>query len=312
MSFLERIFFFHQETRQNHFPNSRALAENFEISIATAKRDISYLRDRLLAPLAFNTKKNGYYYTEETFHLPFEESPRIGFLLAILNKLANEAGLAGLPEVQQLEQRLTAMISPEYGKLVDSLHCQWLEVETIDHHIFAIIIEGIVKRRLLAITYRPIGGTPTARIVAPLQLINHQGRWYLFAFCNLRGTNRLFHIARIQSASVTRQPLPPGLHINRDHLTRSFGIFQGAPRYQAEILFSSTAADLVANQYWHKDQVIRQAEGGVVVQLPVSDDRELVMKILQYGAMARVLAPPELVQRVSSSIEAMARIYKQK
>jgi predicted DNA-binding transcriptional regulator YafY len=309
MSFLERIFFFHQETCHNHFPNSRSLAENFEISIATAKRDISYLRDRLLAPLAFDTKKNGYYYTEETFHLPFEESPRIVFLLAMLNKLADEAGLGGLPEVRQLEQRLATLISPEYGKLIDSLQCQWIEVETIDHQIFATIIEGVVKKRLLAITYRPIGGTGTARTVAPLQLINHQGRWYLFAFCQLRRTNRLFHIARIQSATVTRQPLPLGLDVDREHLMQSFGIFQGAPRYRAEILFSSTAADLVANQYWHKDQVIKRVEGGVVVQLPVNDDRELVMKILQYGAMARVLAPPELVQRVSSTIEAMAKIY---
>jgi predicted DNA-binding transcriptional regulator YafY len=310
MSFLERIFFFHQETRQNRFPNSRSLAKNFEISIATAKRDISYLRDRLLAPLAFDTKKSGYYYTEETFHLPFEESPRIVFLLAMLNKLADEAGLGGLQEVRQLEQRLATLISPEYGKLVDSLQCQWIEVETIDHQIFATIIEGVVKKRLLAITYRPIGGNGTARTVAPLQLINHQGRWYLFAFCQLRRTNRLFHIARIQSATVTRQPLPLGLDVDNEHLMQSFGIFQGAPRYLAEILFSSTAADLVANQYWHKDQVIKRVDGGVVIQLPVNDDRELVMKILQYGAMARVLAPPELVQRVSSTIEAMAEIYQ--
>lgn len=309
MSFLERIFFFHQETRGGNFPNSKSLSASFEISPATAKRDINYLRDRLLAPLAFDTKKNGYYYTEDGFRLPFEESPRIVFLLAMLNKLAEEAGLGGLPEVRQLEQRLAAMLSPEYGKLVDSLHCQWIEVESIDHRIFETIIEAVVKKRLLDLCYRPIGGAQTARTVAPLQLINHQGRWYLFAFCNLRGTHRLFHIARIQSAAVTRHPLPPDLHFDRDHLMQSFGIFQGAPRYQAEILFTATAADLVAYQHWHKDQIITKVENGVVVRLPVSDDRELVMKILQYGAMARVLSPPELIQRVRTTIAAMAGIY---
>ena len=90
---------------------------------------------------------------------------------------------------------------------------------------------------------------------------------------------------------------------------QSFGIFQGAPRYQAEILFTATAADLVAHQHWHKDQIITKVENGVVVRLPVSDDRELVMKILQYGAMARVLSPPELIQRVRTVIAAMAGIY---
>lgn len=309
MSLLERIFFFHQETHQGNFPNSRSLTTNFEISPATAKRDIAYLRDRLLAPLAYDSEKNGYYYTEEGFHLPFEESPRIVFLLTMLSKLAEEAGLGDLSEVRQLQKRLAAMISPEYEKLVESLSCQWIEVEAIDHRIFATIIEAVVKKRSLSLTYKPVGGTETARTVSPLQLINHQGRWYLFAYCALRQANRLFHVARIKKATMTRQILLPDRHFDPDHLLQSFGIFQGPPRYLAEILFTSTAAELVGNQYWHKDQVITRVSGGVVVRLPVSDDRELIMKILQYGAMARVLSPPELIDRLQAAIAAMAKIY---
>lgn len=57
MNFLERISFFHQETRGGNFPKAKSLAASFEIVSATAKRDSNYLRDRLLAPLAFDTKK---------------------------------------------------------------------------------------------------------------------------------------------------------------------------------------------------------------------------------------------------------------
>ncbi len=39
-------------------------------------------------------------------------------------------------------------------------------------------------------------------------------------------------------------------------LDRSFGIFKGPPRYTAEILFTGTAAELIRNQVWHKDQVM--------------------------------------------------------
>ncbi|MDK9705484.1 MAG: WYL domain-containing protein [Desulforhopalus sp.] len=309
MGLLERIFFFHQETHQGNFPNSRSLTANFEISIATAKRDIAYLRDRLLAPLAYDSVRNGYYYTDAGFHLPFEESPRIVFLLTMLSKLAKEAGLGELPEVKQLQQRLAAMISPEYEKLVESLSCQWIEVEAIDHRIFATIIEAVVKKRCLSLAYRPLGGATTTRTVAPMQLVNHQGRWYLFAFCSLRKANRLFHIARIKKATISRQGLPPDLPFDRNHLLQSFGIFQGPPRYIAEVLFTSTAAELVANQFWHKDQIITPVSEGVVVRLPVNDDRELLMKILQYGAMAKVLSPPELIQRLQSAIAAMAKVY---
>jgi predicted DNA-binding transcriptional regulator YafY len=278
------------------------------MSAATSKRDINYLRDRLCAPLIFDSKKNGFYY-EEGFHLPFEESPRIIFLLAMLNKLADEAGLGELQEVRQLEQRLSIMISPDYGTVIDSLHCLWIEIESIDHRIFEIIIEAVVKKQLLTLQYGSIGGKPGTRTVAPLQIINYQGRWYFYAFCYMRQENRLFHIGRVQSAELTGGDIPEEISLDPGVIGLSFGIFQGKPRYTAEILFTSIAAELVRNQRWHKDQETELIEEGLLLRLPVSDDRELTMKILQYGAMARVLSPPELIKRLQEEIIAMADNY---
>ena len=308
MSVLERVFYFHRQILKGRYPNSRTLADHFEISTATSKRDINYLRDRLVAPLHFNPQKNGFEYNAG-FHLPFEESPRIIFLLAMLSKLADEAGLGELAEVRQLEQRLSTMISPDYGSVIDSLHCLWIEIESIDHRIFEIVIEAVVKRQLLSLQYHSIGGTSTTREVAPLQIINYQGRWYCYAFCQLRRENRLFHIGRIVYAELTGQDIPDTITLDRRELGQSFGIFQGIPRYTAEILFTATAAELVQNQRWHKDQQTLAVNGGLLLRLPVSDDRELVMKILQYGAMARVLSPPELIQRLHQEIMAMAENY---
>lgn len=309
MSVLERVFYFHREILKGNYPNSRTLADHFEMSTATSKRDITYLRDRLCAPLTFDSKKNGFCY-QEGFHLPFEESPRIIFLLAMLSKLADEAGLGDLQEVRQLEQRLSVMISPDYGTVIDSLHCLWIEIESIDHQIFEIIIEAVVKKQLLILQYRSIGGESSTRTAAPLQIINYQGRWYCYSFCYLRQENRLFHIGRIQSAELTNQIIPEDISLDRTMLGLSFGIFQGKPRYTAEILFTSTAAELIKNQRWHKDQETKVVEKGVLLRLPVSDDRELVMKILQYGAMAQVLSPPELIKRLQTEIIAMAENYR--
>jgi len=308
MSVLERVFYFHREILKGNYPNSRTLADHFEMSTATSKRDINYLRDRLCVPLAFEPKKNGFFY-REGFHLPFEESPRIIFLLAMLSKLADEAGLGELQEVRQLEQRLSTMISPDYGTVINSLHCLWIEIESIDHQIFEIIIETVVKRQLLALKYRSIGGKTSVRTVAPLQIINYQGRWYFYAFCYLRQENRLFHIGRVLSAELTDQTIPDNIALDRTVLGQSFGIFQGNPRYTAEILFTSTAAELVRQQRWHKNQEMRTVKNGVLLRLPVNDDRELVMKILQYGSMAQVLSPPELVKRLRDESIAMTENY---
>ena len=88
MSLLERVYFLHQQLSENRYPNSRTLMEEFEVSLPTARRDFAYLRDRLLAPIEFDQQKNGFYYTQDEFSLPFENSPRIIFLLGMLGRLA--------------------------------------------------------------------------------------------------------------------------------------------------------------------------------------------------------------------------------
>jgi len=310
MSLLERVFYFHQEVLKGHFPNSRTVAAKFEVSVATAKRDVVYLRDRLLAPLVFSHGKNGYFYQEKGFSLPFEDSPRVIFLLTMLNKLAGEAGLGGLSEVKELENRLSSMVSSDYGKLLDRISCEWIEVESIDHQTFECITEGLVKGKFLDLLYRSLKGEDSTREVAPQQIINYQGRWYLLAHCELRRSVRLFHISRIHKVEVTERNIPFDLPYDLRLLEQSFGIFKGQEICNAEILFTSTAAELIRHQHWHKDQKVKEVEGGIRLQLPVSDYREITMKILQYGAMARVIAPPELKKRVETEILLMAEVYR--
>lgn len=310
MSLLERIYHFHEELQSNRYPNATTLVDQFEISLATARRDIAYLRDRLLAPIAFSQQKNGFYYTEDGFGLPFEQSPKIVFLLGMLSKMADEAGLGSLPEVQSLEKRLSELVFPEYSKLVDAIHCEWVEVESIKPAIFDAIIEATVKKRVLQISYRSAHAQTSDRELEPLRLISYQGRWYVLAYCRLRKDIRLFHIARIQLATLTRTSFKRESEDNYDaYLNSAFGIFKGEVLFNATILFTSTAAELVKEQRWHRDQMVEEVENGVLMHLPVSDDRELVMKILQYGKMAKVIHPVELQERIRKEAEAISKLY---
>lgn len=308
MSLLERIYFFHEELKNNRFPNSRSLSDQFEVSSATARRDIAYLRDRLLAPLAFDSRKNGFYYHDHTFRLPFENSPKIITLLALLGKLAGEAGLSELPEVQKLTSRLATLLDPDLNRLLDRISYEWIEIESIDPHVFSIILEALIRSRALELGYRSVKGAVSHRRVDPLRLTNYQGRWYLLGFCHLRNGFRLFHIARITSIRDLDQPIS-SQEQDIGYLDESFGIFTGKTVYQAKVLFTSTAAELVRHQYWHKDQRITDTKGGILLTIPVSDDRELIMKILQYGSMAEVIEPLELKQRIRDEISAMAELY---
>ncbi|MEN8188837.1 MAG: WYL domain-containing protein [Thermodesulfobacteriota bacterium] len=310
MSILERVYFFHQQLKNNRYPNAKDLVEEFELSLPTARRDIAYLRDRLLAPLEFDRKKNGFYYTTDDFALPFEESPKILFLLGLLGKIGEEAGLGGLDEIRSLEHRLGSMLTPEYRRLIDAIHCQWIEVESFDKKVFQAVVESVARSMQLEISYRSSRGRESVRTIEVLQLVNYQGRWYLLAYCSLRHDFRLFHMARISRAEVLTNPAEKSIADCPNTMDQAFGIFQGEPLYTAEILFSSTAAELVRRQYWHKDQEISESDQGVILRLPVSDDREIMMKILQYGSMVRVLGPEELRQKIIAEISNMGKRYQ--
>ena len=309
MSQLERIYTFHQRLKAGRYPNAKTLMEEFELSRATAHRDINYLRDRLLAPLAFDSSRNGYYYTENDFSLPFEDSPKLLFLMGLLNKIADEAGLGSLPEMRKLEKRLTEIIAPGYEQLMSNVLCQWIEVESISPAIFETIIETLLKGHFLEIQYRSAESESSMRIVEPLRLINYQGRWYLLGYCFLRNDHRLFHIARIVSAGNGDKQTGPPHPASDSFLEDAFGIFAGTSCYRAEILFSGKAAELVRKQYWHKKQKIEEHKDGIVLSLPVNDEREITMKILQYGALAKVLKPVSLREHIAAEIDNMSRLY---
>ena len=83
----ERIQWFHKKITDKAYPNAHRLADNFDISISQAKRDVAFLREELDAPLQYDTEKRGYFY-EAPFSLPVylthsNDEDVIGVLAAI-------------------------------------------------------------------------------------------------------------------------------------------------------------------------------------------------------------------------------------
>jgi predicted DNA-binding transcriptional regulator YafY len=69
MSANTRIQWLHKKMTMKSFPNAQRLAERFGISHRQAQRDLDYLRRELGAPIEYDAKKKGFYYTSP-FVLP--------------------------------------------------------------------------------------------------------------------------------------------------------------------------------------------------------------------------------------------------
>jgi predicted DNA-binding transcriptional regulator YafY len=64
---LNRIVVIDGEIARRNFPNCTKLGEYLGRSPMTIQRDIDFMRSVLDAPIAYDARRKGYYYTEETY-----------------------------------------------------------------------------------------------------------------------------------------------------------------------------------------------------------------------------------------------------
>lgn len=297
-------------------PVTRFLDE-LEISLATFKRDIEYMRSRFHAPIVWDRVSNGYSFTTPAPGVPRYELPGLWFnaseihaLLTMLHLLRNlEPGMLA-PHVDPLRVRLTKLLGStthaveEIERRIRILH---MTARKMKPEHFEIVATALLRRRRLHIAYFSRGrNEQTDREVSPQRLVHYRDNWYLDAWCHKTDSLRIFALDCIRAAQALEEKakLVPEKDL-KEILEEGYGIFSGRPTATARIRFSPARARWVSNEEWHPKQVGQfEPDGSWTLEFPYSDDRELLMDILRHVPEVEVLAPPELQQRVREALRA--------
>ena len=72
----------------------------------------------------------------------------------------------------------------------------------------AAVEQAIVERRVVRIDYVDKRDAPTSRTVEPVAVLGVQPNWYLWAYCRLRESERVFRLDRIRSAELLEEVAP--------------------------------------------------------------------------------------------------------
>ena len=302
-----------------------ALRESLEVSPATLKRDIQYLRDRLNAPIQWDREAGGYRYEDagaragSQFELPglWFNASEIHALLTMQHLLAtlDQSGLLG-PHIQPMMARLNGLLGSadnsgeEIRKRVRIIGASARRMQL--HH-FEKVGSALLQRHCLVITYRARGKDQvTEREVSPQRLVHYRENWYLDAWCHLRRELRSFAVDSILQAEMIEAPAKNLSEKTLDEvLGAGYGIFSGKKVQWAKLRFTAQRARWVAQEQWHPRQKSKfEADGSYVLQIPYSDDRELVMDILKHGPEVEVLAPQKLRERVVESLREAVSLYE--
>ena len=292
-----------------------------EVSPATFKRDLEYLRDRLAAPIVWDREQRGYRYQvedgDEQFQLPglWFNTSEIQALLSMDALLANLQPGVLSRHIEPLRSRIR-MLLDEGDHSVDEvarrIRIVPLAAKAYRSENFEALCQALLSRRRIDMTYYSrVTDSSSRRSVSPQRLIYYRDNWYLDAWCHLRKGLRSFSIDAIQQLAIVAEA---ALEVDEDELNRElesgYGIFSGAATREAVLRFSPQLARWVSRETWHPEQRSEyDSDGYYLLRVPYSQDTELVMDILKHGPEVEVLEPPQLREKVAARIDAMRELY---
>jgi predicted DNA-binding transcriptional regulator YafY len=319
----ERFYTIDRLLRSRQGTTLRAMMEEMEVSRATVRRDLEYMRDRLAAPILWDNETRCYHYDsdaagEDRYALPglWFNASEVHALLTMEHLLSSlQPGLLE-PHIEPLRSRIRRLLdtgdhpAEEVTRRIRVLH---MAARQADSEVFGVISHALLRRQRLELEHlNRRTGEVTRRTVSPQRLAHYRDNWYLDSWCHLRKGLRSFAVDAIQAAELVEQS--KAKDVTEAELEKvlgtGYGIFAGEHTKEAVLKFSSEAARWVAREKWHSRQQGEFSEdGSYTLTIPYADETELVMDIMRHGADVEVLAPDSLRQAVHRRLGDAAAQY---
>jgi predicted DNA-binding transcriptional regulator YafY len=295
------------------------LKDELEVSEASVKRDLEFLRDRMGCPLEWDRSKRGYVIRDEQddggrFELPgvwFDSSEAFA-LLAMLHLV--EGVQPGLLEehISPLKSRLRAILAKgttSARPLEHKLRLVHFAPRKVEPSHFQVIAGALLEGKRLELTYwNRDRKERTQRTLSPQKLVHYRENWILDAWCHMRHGLRSFALEAIELVRVLdEQAIEVSQQELDEHFRAGYGIFAGPARHRARLKFTAERAQWVSKETWHHDQTSSvEADGSYLLEVPYANDQELVMDLLRHSPEVEVLAPVELRRKLHTALCAAA------
>jgi predicted DNA-binding transcriptional regulator YafY len=308
-----------------------ALLEALEVSPATLKRVLQYLRDRLGAPIVYDAADNGYRFETPaggvaTRGAPRHELPGLWFSADEIHALLTMHGVLGglddsgvlarhlAPVLERLEGMLGADAA-EAREAMKRIKVIGTARRRVASRFFERIGSALVQRRRMTIRYfKRSDRSESVREVSPQRLVHYRNTWYLDAWCHTSDGLRRFALDAVRDAQALESKAKHvALRDLEAALDAGYGIFAGGDRRLrwATLVFDADAAQWVSAEEWHPSQKARTLpDGRYELEVPYNDPTELMMDILRHGDSVVVTGDKALVVAVRERLHNAAQRYE--
>ena len=172
---------------------------------------------------------------------------------------------------------------------------------------------AIADRKNVVLVYHGLWrDEKSQRTVSPYGLVCRQGTWILVGRCHMRDAVRVFHVDRITGLEVNRfQPKTPDFEFPADFkleevVARHPWEIRAHDPLTAVVRFEAPVAGVLASELGPHAVKVEEDGEARVFHLEVSYLDGLLPTILWYRDKARVLEPPELVEKTREALLKLA------
>lgn len=299
------------------------ITDELEVSRSTVKRDLAYMRNRMNAPIIWDAYWHGYRYQDPPegqprFSLPglwFERNELYSLLIMehLIKRIQPDFLAEHLDPLRIRVQKLLRGGKHSVEELARRVRIVSGSNPPIDSEIYHTVAEALLGRRQVHLCHiNRSTNVAVRRHVSPQRLVYYNENWYLDGWCHLRDDLRTFRLSYMTEADVTDLSAVDVAEDKLDsELQAGFGIFVGANTTQAVLRFSTQLSAWIHREHWHSDQSMRMDESDrLILTLPFSNDPELIMRILSYGADVEVLQPADLRSKISAKLKQASALYE--
>lgn len=302
------------------YPSAKKLAEMFEVSERTIKRDIEFLRNNFNATIEYDKKKRGYYYTEKSFtisSIPINEGELfvIATILPLMKQYKNTPLKSSYEKIcHELMKLFPDSVVVNTGFLNEDILFIADPLPKIDEKIFNGIFKALELKKIIKFDYKNLKSQEyKRRTFECYKILYHKGNWYVIGFDHEKKEKRNFALSRIRNIKITDNDyeLPKDFDIKKI-IDLDTGVWiKNEPPTEYELLFDSKIGGYVFERKWHNDQEIKcNTDGTVYLKFKSNQTEEIQNWILSFGTNVTVLKPEKLRKFVKETAMKLVERYE--
>ncbi len=177
--------------------------------------------------------------------------------------------------------------------------------EAVSRHLRALHTAAREHRAVIIDYTAASSGRSEQRGVEPYGIFHHNGWWYVVGRCQKRGDTRTFRVDRIATLSMTEQRFEVPRDFDLAAYRRERVYVPSADAVAVQVRLDPVAVTRVGAG-WPAGEVRRLGDGGADLIVECEGLEWILGWVLEFGAHAEILGPPEVREAMRSRIAQMA------